>query len=291
MKFSYYSNLYLEFGKKEWKYSTYCKNLGIVKNRLFIFNEKDINQITSIDIKNFIISLNDVGNKSIKHYLSSLSQIFELAILNKEISQNPLNYIKKISYKSPKIVPFNNYEVNKILNNLDDKNENFKIFLQVGFFTGMRTGEILALKISQIDLQNKMININSTRSRFGETSTKTEFSIRQIPIINSLLPYLDNFIKSHKNNFYLLEKNSRPFRDTSEFSKEFKILLKKLNIPYRRLYNMRHSYATNLLYKNLVFPLELSQLLGHSTTKMVYDVYVNYVKNRFENFNFGMNIY
>lgn len=291
MKFSYYSNLYLEFGRKEWKYSTYCKNLGIVKNRLFIFNEKDINQITSIDIKNFIISLNDVGNKSIKHYLSSLSQIFEIAILNREITDNPLNYIKKISYKAPKITPFSDIEVNKILNNLDGKNENFKIFLQIGFFTGMRTGEILALKISQIDLQNKIININSTRSRFGETSTKTEFSIRQIPIINSLLPYLDNFIKSHKNNFYLIEKNNQPLRDTSEFSKEFKILLKNLNIPYRRLYNMRHSYATNLLYKNLVSPLELSQLLGHSTTKMVYDVYVNYVKNRFDNFNFGMNIY
>ena len=80
-------------------------------------------------------------------------------------------------------------------------------------------------------------------------------------------------------------------KDTSEFSKEFRILLKNLNIPYRRLYNMRHSYATNLLYKNLISPLELSQLLGHSTTKMVYDVYVNYIKNRFENFNYSMKIY
>ena len=70
MSFDYYANLYLEFGKKDWKYSTYCKNLGIVRNRLSVFKDKDIEKITPIDIKNFIISLNDVGNKSIKHYLS-----------------------------------------------------------------------------------------------------------------------------------------------------------------------------------------------------------------------------
>lgn len=54
---------------------------------------------------------------------------------------------------------------------------------------------------------------------------------------------------------------------------------------------MRHTYATNMLYKNLVTPVELANLLGHSSTKMIYDVYVNYLNQNLDDFNRDINIY
>ena len=64
-----------------------------------------------------------------------------------------------------------------------------------------------------------------------------------------------------------------------------------LNLKYRRLYNMRHTYATNMLYQNFVSPVELAKLLGHSTPKMVYDVYVNYLNSNLKDFDRNIQIY
>jgi len=67
--------------------------------------------------------------------------------------------------------------------------------------------------------------------------------------------------------------------------------LKELNIEYRRPYNTRHTYATNMLYNQLVSPVQLAQLLGHANTQMVYDVYVNYLEKQFDNFDNSIVVY
>ena len=54
---------------------------------------------------------------------------------------------------------------------------------------------------------------------------------------------------------------------------------------------MRHTYATSMLYQNFVTPVELSKLLGHSTPKMIYDVYVNYLNSNLKDFKRDISIY
>ncbi len=54
---------------------------------------------------------------------------------------------------------------------------------------------------------------------------------------------------------------------------------------------MPHTYATNMLYQNLTTFIELAKLLGHSTTKMIYDVYVNYLNSNLKDFNRKMDLY
>lgn len=71
----------------------------------------------------------------------------------------------------------------------------------------------------------------------------------------------------------------------------WKPLLKKLGIEYRRPYNMRHTFATNMLYKQLCTPLELSQYLGHANTRMIYDVYVSYIEGHFTSFKTDILLY
>lgn len=293
MKFSYYSDLYLKFGKKEWKNSTFVKNAGIVANRLRFFENMEISDIKPSVIRVWLDGISDVCNKSKKHYLSALSQIIKIALEDEEISKNPLVHIKKMQHITPRIEPFTNEEVLKILEASKKYNENFRIFLKVGFFTGLRTGEILALKISDIDLQNRVISVNSTRSRFGESTPKTYLSIRKVPILNTLYPALNSFIFYRSWHKYLLETQyGKPYKDTSVFTYDYwKPILRELNLKYRRLYNMRHTYATNMLYQNFVSPVELAKLLGHSTPKMVYDVYVNYLNSNLKDFDRNIKIY
>ena len=172
VKFKYYADLYLKLGKSEWKLSTYCKNKGIVKNRLNVFFDLDIYEIKPSVIRLWLNSIQDVSNKSKKHYLNSLSMILKLALEDEIIDKNPIIHIKSIVHKTPRIEPFTSQQVNDILRLSTRYNDRFQIFLYVGFFTGMRTGEILSLKMKDVDLENRVININSTRSRFGENTPK-----------------------------------------------------------------------------------------------------------------------
>lgn len=106
VKFKYYADLYLKLGKSEWKLSTYCKNKGIVKNRLNVFFDLDIYEIKPSVIRLWLNSIQDVSNKSKKHYLNSLSMILKLALEDEIIDKNPIIHIKSIVHKTPRIEPF-----------------------------------------------------------------------------------------------------------------------------------------------------------------------------------------
>lgn len=291
MLFKEIVKIYLNLNKNIWKSSTYIKNSQIALNTLNSFLDLDIKNIDALKIENFINNIK-LSNKSKKHYLSVLNSIFKISIKLKLIKLNPIKEIPSIRYKSPKIKPFNAKEVKEILDLALNYNYKFYIFLKISLFTGMRTGEILALKLKDIDLNNKTINIHSTRSRFGESKPKTLYSIREIPILDDLYLDLKNYISKFNNNIYLLQTQyNKPYHNTHNFLKFWREILKKLNLEYRTMYHTRHTYATNMLYKNLITPLKLAKFLGHSNTKMIYDVYVNYLAEDLRNFNRSIKVY
>lgn len=291
MTFYHYSKIWLELGKKSWKPSTYDKNLGIVKNRLKDFLALEIEQIKPSFIRLWLSQIDDVSNKSKNHYISALSGIFSLALQDEVINRNPITFLKSLQHTSPAIMPFSDEEVSQILEFSKKHSKNFQAFVRLGFFTGMRTGEIIALKLSDIDLKNEIISINSTRSRFGEGLPKTAKSIRKVPILKDLKAFLLYFISKKDEGYLLQTYNKRPYRDSQIFVDTWAALLDELGIKYRRPYTMRHTYATYMLKNNLVSPVMLASLLGHSTPKMIYNVYVNYVNQNLQDFNRDIKLY
>lgn len=293
MTFKKYSTLWLSLGQKNWKPSTYDKNCGIVKNRLKDFSELEIDEIKPSFIRLWLASIDDVSNKSKKHYISALSGIFTLALQDEVINRNPITFLKSLQHTSPRIEPFSNDEVSQILFESKKYSKNFQVFIRLGFFTGMRTGEILALKLSDIDFVNETISINKTRSRFGEGSPKTPKSVRKVPILKNLRQVLLNLIDNKiLSSGYLLENQyGRPYRDSQIFQEIWAKILADLGIKYRRPYTMRHTYATFMLSSNYVTPVRLAALLGHSTPKMIYNVYVNYINQNLNDFNRDLSLY
>ena len=291
LKFSYYSSLYLEFKKHELKYSTLDKYTNIIKDRLDpIFGKRNIADIKPSDIKKWLYNIDDVGAKSKRIYISILSGIFQEAFYDEVIQRNPVKFIKLPKLIKVKIEPFTADEVKAIINIAESTYH--KYYLVIAFYTGMRSGEIVGLKKSDIDFKNKTITVQRTRSRFGESSPKTVYSIREIPIVDVLMPYLLEIYNKHDHEYLLITQYKKPYKDNSVFQEYFwKPTLKKLNIKYRRPYNTRHTYATNMLYNNLITPVQLAQFLGHSSTQMVYDVYVNYINKSNNSFNRNIEIY
>lgn len=291
IKFNHYSSLYLEFKKHELKFSTLDKYTNIVRDRLNpTFGEMIVTDIKPSDIKKWLYALDDVGGKSKRIYLGVLSGILQEALFDEVIDKNPVRNVKLPKFDRPKIKPFSADEVKRIMNLTE--NENYRFYLAIAFYTGMRSGEIIGLKKTDINFQKNTIIVQRTRSRYGESTPKTKYSIREIPIIELLTPYIKELYNKHDNEYLFITQYKKPYKDTTVFQEQFwKPALKELNILYRRPYNTRHTYATNMLYNNLVTPVQLAQLLGHANTQMVFDVYVNYLDSFNDDFDRFIKIY
>lgn len=292
MSFKKYSDLYLQFKKHEVKPSTFDKYENTIKNRFEEFTCKEITDIKPSDIKLWLYNINDVGNKSKRGYLGVLGGIFQEALYDEVIARNPVRFIRLPKVVTATVNPFTSDEVKTILEDAKTKNTNYLYYVAIAFYTGMRTGEIIGLKKSDIDLKNRIINISRSRSRFGESTPKTKYSTREIPILDSLFPYITDLMLTHDNEYLFVTQYGKPYYDTKVFCDHFWTpALKDLKIPYRRPYNMRHTYATNMLYRNLVTPVQLSQLLGHSNTQMVFDIYVSYLEHNYTKFDRSISVY
>lgn len=291
MTFDHYANLYLKFKEKELKNSTFEKYKSIIELRLLpFFNDTPINEIKVSDIKLWLLNVDDVGGKSKRIYLSVIKGIFDEAFYDEIIEKNPVSKIRLPKLTRPVIHPFTPDEVNSIL--LSAEMNNYKNYLNIAFFTGMRSGEIIGLKKEDIDLKNKILKVRRTRSRFGETSPKTRGSLRDIPILDSLFPLVETLYNLHDHDYLFKTQYNEPYRDTNVFvDRYWKPSLEALNLEYRRPYNTRHTYATNMLYRNLVTPVELAQLLGHSSTEMVFNIYVAYLDQNYKTFDRSIDLY
>lgn len=291
IKFNYYSSLFLEFKKHELKFSTLDKYTNIVRDRLNpTFGEMEVKDIKPSDVKKWLYNVGDVGGKSKRIYLGVLSGILQEALYDEVIEKNAVRMIKLPKFETSKIKPFSAHEVKQIMDLAN--NDNYRFYLAIAFYTGMRSGEIIGLKKIDINFEKMTILVQRTRSRFGESTPKTKYSIREIPIIELLTPYIHELYNKHDNEYLFITQYKKPYKDTTVFQEQFlKPALAELNIPYRRPYNTRHTYATNMLYNNLVTPVQLAQLLGHANTQMVFDVYVNYLDSFNNDFDRFIKIY
>jgi integrase len=291
MTFDHYANLYLKFKERELKNSTFEKYQRIIELRLLpVFNNIPVTDIKTSDIKLWLLDIEDVGGKSKRIYISVLKGIFNEALYDELIEKNPVSRIRPPKMDKPPIHPFTSQEVHDIIQTADMSN--YRNYLNIAFFTGMRSGEIIGLKKEDIDLKNKILQVRRTRSRFGESSPKTRGSLRDIPILDSLMPLIEELYNSHNHDYLFKTQYNEPYRDTNVFvDRYWKPSLESLNIEYRRPYNTRHTYATNMLYRNLVTPVELAQLLGHSSTEMVFNIYVAYLDQNYKTFDRSISIY
>ncbi len=150
-----------------------------------------------------------------------------------------------------------------------------KAFLAVAFFTGLRTGEQLALLWSDIDFENKKINIDKSLNLSGViTSPKNKPSIREVDLlepVEKILKELKSSEPANKKMIFL----SIPKR-TQEFQRMFKKLLKALNLKERKLYTTRHTF-TSLMLSHGEEPLWISQTLGHKDLNTTYSTYSHYI--------------
>ena len=286
--FEHYAQVFMDIKRTEVKPSTLSKYQNIIDTKLLpVFKGRDIASIKPSDCRVWFAGFSDKSPKTLRDYASVLSGIFNEARYDEAIEKNPADLLRVPKLQKRSVKPFSLDEVQIILNAVPDGN--FKYYLYIAFFTGMRSGEIVALKKRDIDFEKRMISVSRSRGRFGESSPKTQNGIRLVPILDDLLPHLIELYEKHSHEYLFINKFGEPYRHNETFyQKHWVPLLKRLNIPYRRLYNTRHTFATMMLANDYSKPHKLAEILGHGDSQMVYQVYAKYIDD--DKFDFDMDI-
>lgn len=169
-------------------------------------------------------------------------------------------------------------------NYLFNRSDNTSLGILLSAFTGIRIGELCALKWNDIDLENKILHINKTVQRISAQSVteksktvvnisapKTEYSVRDIPIPEFLIEKLKSNYSSDEK--YLLSGTCKLVEPRC-LSYRFKSILKKVNLPSIKFHSLRHTFATNCLQQNFDIKT-LSEILGHSDVSTTMKIYVH----------------
>ncbi|GAA8154759.1 hypothetical protein NP05234_14660 [Helicobacter pylori] len=245
---------------------------------LKLMNIKESAKVSKITKESVTNYHNNAFKKYKKNTLISLNALLKsfLEFCEQEghISKSPYFKITmKNAKEGGKIEPFSLNEIKAILQSTPDLR--LKAFLTTAFFTGLRTGEQLALLWSDIDFENKKINIDKSLNLSGEiTSPKNKPSIRKIDLLEPVEKILKELKASEPANKKMIFI-SIPKR-TQDFQRAFKELLKALNLKDRKLYTTRHTFASLMLSMGEE-AMWVSQTLGHKDLNTTYSTYSHYI--------------
>lgn len=227
------------------------------------------------------------------HYLSVIERIFKYAVLIDIVPTNPFD--KVIRPKSKPVSKRDNYLSKKELNDFLELARNASLayfwpLVHLLSYTGLREGEALALKWSDIDLENKRISIAKTVARIhGKQiiqSPKTKTSIRTVLIDNMTLSILKKWKKDQikiyfKNgkhfegdDNFVFTNESADWVQTQNFTRYFKRFIQDHGLKAITPHGLRHTHAS-LLFAAKVDPKSISDRLGHSSVKITLDLYTH----------------
>jgi len=140
------------------------------------FRNIPIDQIEYLDIETFNSELK-CKNKRLINLLIPMRNVFRFAHKNDYIDKNPMDLLDPIEPEKPDINPLSMREVLAIIDNVD---RHYKNFFTFAFYTGMRFGEMSALKWKKVDFKLGIIKVRETRVQGEEGKPKTKGSIRDV---------------------------------------------------------------------------------------------------------------
>ena len=250
-------------------------NRGIAKNTLINYEstlkahtfkkweKRHINEITTTEIRDLI--LEDMGHYSESHKKSMLKHIravFKYAVDSDIINRDPTPKINfKVGEKIKLVLKEN--EVKTLLREARDRDNRWFPIWALACFTGMRNGELFALKWSNVDLKKRVMLIDCSWTKengFKETKSGDD---RIVEIAQSLMPVMKGLYKNKENEFVLPRVQGW---ESGEQAKYLKLFLKEIELPLIRFHDLRASWATIMLSKGIE-PIKVMSMGGWKDLK------------------------
>ncbi|WP_019240555.1 MULTISPECIES: site-specific integrase [Bacillus] len=275
--------------KHEVQSTTFERAESTVKNHILpAFAQSKVNDIKTFDVQQFLSNKakDGLSPATVKVIKNTLSKAFQTAIDWELTRKNPTERVKCPSIEKKEKETWNPDEVKKFLNACDELR--WKVAFSLAIHTGMRRGEILALKWDTINFEEQTIKIVESLAYTKEQglyfkSPKTTNSIREVVIPASLVSLLKELQHEQKKmklrmgpafhhyNLVVSTADGKPIHPRN-LARTFTQLINKAGVKRISLHGLRHTNAT-ILMKQGVNPKIVSERLGHANVGITLDIY------------------
>ena len=275
------------------KESTYANYSNAIFNHIIpkLGNYK-LNALSNKLIQDYLLELSRNGKKNNSGGLS-VKTIKDITIIikgsiRKAINEGLMNHIE-LSFNYPKdessekIYVLTKNEQKKItdycINNINSRN----IGILISLYSGLRIGELCALKWEDIDFKKSLIVITKTvqriyikdklesKSKIIITNPKTKNANREIPINKDFLEILKQIKTSNQD--YVISGNDKLIEPRT-YRKYFDKVLKDIKINHINFHALRHTFATNCISLGIDYKT-VSELIGHANVNITLNLYVH----------------
>lgn len=290
--FSDWSEKWLEHKNLSVKQSTYVRYKNSLDSHINpkLGNYK-IHLIDTERLQQFFIEESDSGRLDQSGGLSPKT-LSEMLMIIKGILNFAKSHGESIQCDYKQIVIKKSYHEMRILSIDEERrlnsvllfNQNiYKLGILLCLYTGIRVGELCALKWEDISFEEKTLKIDKTMQRLqcDDSEKKTEIvisepksscSIRLIPLPDFLISELVKF-RANDNN-YILSMDNKKFIEPRTMQNHFYKYISEARIEKANFHCLRHTFATRCVEKNFEIK-SLSVILGHSSVKITLDKYVH----------------
>ena len=204
-----------------------------------------------------------------------LRQILQEAADRYEFTM-PMGKLKPLKIPKSDVDPFSLEQAQSII---DSVRKDYRHYMTVRFFTGLRSGEIHGLKWKSVDFARRLILVRETIVGGEEEYTKTDSSQRDIQMSQLVHDALQAQHKATGHMAYVFCNRAGEPVDTANVTKRvWYPLLRHLGLALRRPYQTRHTAATLWLASGEA-PEWIARQLGHASTEMLFRVYSRFVPN------------
>lgn len=249
-------------------FENYNRDLNKFFRFLKEYKINDIKKITKETIRLYFLKQknNNISNRTLGRYYSSLNSFFIYSIEHEYIESNPLKFIDYPKYT--KKVPEYIYEsqLEKILNEKTSENIEIelrnKLIINLLLDTGVRVCELVNIKVSDIDIEERIIKVfgKGSKERFVFFTSKTKEILATYLSKRKEKAIVDNLLINYKGE-KLTERSVQ---------KIIKLVGEKIGLDIHP-HLLRHTFATDLLNKGADIRM-IQELLGHENldTTQIY---------------------
>lgn len=275
---------------KESTYANYSNN--IFNHIIPKLGNYYLNELNHKVIQDFLLELSKNGRKDNTGGLAEKT-IKDITIIikgsiKKGINEDKIKHIElTFNYpkdnKENKLYVLTKREQNKITNYVLENINSRNVGLLISLYSGIRIGELCALRWEDVDFKKNCLTINKTIQRVYIkdknkniskviiTTPKTKNANREIPINKDFLEILKK-VKSDKKH-YILTGNEK-YIEPRTYRKYFNKILDELKIKHFNFHSLRHTFATNCISLGVDYKT-VSELLGHANVNITLNLYVH----------------
>lgn len=279
--------------KREYvKESTYAYYRFEVQHYIIpVMGDKAARDITEEYIQDVVLHWQKEGmenghrlkKSTVQNLVMLIKQVFRYAAKKKLIEDGILEIHFAPETDNKRVQVFSQAEQNRLIQAIREElsYKTFGILLCIN--SGLRIGELCALKWSDVDFSGRVIHIDKTlqriymqdaspRTQIIITSPKTATSIRDVPVSDKVYEIIGQLRDINMDGYVL--SNEEQYIEPRTFRKFYSNFLARHEIDMHHFHCLRHTFATRCIENGADYK-SLSEILGHTTINTTLNMYVH----------------